>query len=198
MWNLHGVGISAGSFVRGEGAGIEVISFLVLMGALVWPTWGYADDTGVPRERTDAQTITDAQTVIEISSITRWLSVRFSAAELQQFRAGDLKIERHYCGCYDEPIKHYPYSVVLVRTPRGDLVARPDNLDVAVTFTLLATRQGDQYCEVDSSSCYGVFREVCDFTDFRYGPYLAQFFPTCKTSGTEPTLTVDESGSPTE
>ena len=36
------------------------------------------------------------------------------------------RAEWYDCGCYDEPDKHYPYSVVLFKTPKGDLVARPD------------------------------------------------------------------------
>jgi hypothetical protein len=49
-----------------------------------------------------------------------------------------------------------------------------------VSITPLAVRTGDRYCEVDSEDqCYGTFAHPCDFTDFRYGPYLKEFFPSC-------------------
>lgn len=193
MENLHGVAVSADSFTQSTVRRIGAIAGVVFMGAQVWaPACGLADDAQVSRQRADPQTI------FEASSIARWLKVQFSVAELRQLRADDVKVERHYCGCYDEPIKHYPYSVVVVKTPRGDLVARPDSFEVAVTFTPLAVRHGDRYCDVDSSSCYGVFPGVCDFTDFRYGPYLAEFFPTCKTNDTELTVPVDNSGRATK
>lgn len=48
-------------------------------------------------------------------------------------------------------------------------------------FTALAVKYGTRYCAVDKPDCYGSFAQPCDFTDFRYGPTLAQFFPTCKT-----------------
>ena len=124
-----------------------------------------------------------------------WLKVRFSDAELQQLQAGDLRMESYYCGCYDKPIKHFPYSIILLRTPKGDLVARPDMKDVAVSFTPLAIRYETRYCDVDSEECYGSFSHVCDFTDFRYGPYLAKFFPTCKSADAAPVLAEEESPS---
>ncbi len=110
-----------------------------------------------------------------------WLHTRFSETELEGVQAGDMKVESYYCGCYDEPHKHYPYSIVLLKTSRGDLVARPEGTDGVLTFTPLAIRYGNRYCELGSETdCYGSFSHPCEFTDFRYGPFLAQFFPTCK------------------
>ena len=86
-----------------------------------------------------------------------------------------------YCGCTDTPRKHFPYSVVVFKTGAGDLVARPERHELAVTFTVLAIRYGDRYCSVDlEEPCYGSFSHPCEFTDFRYGTFLEQFFPTCK------------------
>ncbi len=118
---------------------------------------------------------------LAMDGVALWLKARFSQTDLEGLRVGDLKAEAYYCGCYDEPNKHYPYSIVLLKTPKGDLVARPEGTDGALLFTALAVRHGDRYCEVESETdCYGTFSHPCEFTDFRYGPSLAEFFPTCK------------------
>lgn len=59
-------------------------------------------------------------------------------------------------------------------------MARPERHELALEFTTLAVRYGTRYCAVDEPDCYGWFEQPCDFTDFRYGPTLAPFFPTCK------------------
>lgn len=90
-------------------------------------------------------------------------------------------MEPYFCGCYDKPNKHFPYSIVLLKTSKGDLVTRPERLEGAVTYTPLAVRRENQYCELDSEKqCYGSFSDPCEFTDYRFGPFLAPFFPTCK------------------
>ena len=110
-----------------------------------------------------------------------WPRARFFASELQGLQLGDIQVEAHFCGCYDKPNKHFPYSLVLLKTSKGDLVARPEFLDGAVTYMPLAVRRGNQYCELESETqCYGSFSDPCEFTDYRYGPNLAPFFPTCK------------------
>ena len=124
--------------------------------------------------------------VLEMEGMSAWLQARFSQAELEGLRPGELKIEAHYCGCYDHPRKHFPYAAVLLRTPRGDLIARPEGSDQIVRFTALAVRFGNRYCELDSEqTCFGTFFSVCDFTDFRYGPHLSAYFPSCKADETE-------------
>lgn len=123
---------------------------------------------------------------LELEGMSAWLQARFSHAELEALRPGELEVEAYYCGCYDRPRQHFPYAAVLLKTPRGDLVARPEGGDEMVRFTALAVRFGDRYCEIDSEQrCYGTFSHPCDFTDFRYGPHLAAFFPTCKSDDTE-------------
>jgi hypothetical protein len=43
-------------------------------------------------------------------------------------------------------------------------------------------RKGNHYYELESEDqSYGKFAHPCDFTDFRYGPHLREFFPSCKT-----------------
>lgn len=119
--------------------------------------------------------------MIELDGISNWLRARFSQSELEALRPGELRVESHYCGCNDVPIKHFPYAVVLLRTPKGDLVARPEGYEGVVRFTALAVRYGDLYCDLESEAgCYGSFLHPCDFTDFRYGRLLTDFFPTCK------------------
>jgi hypothetical protein len=123
---------------------------------------------------------------IAVGELSLWLKTRFSESELQALRLEDLGIELHYCGCYDRPKPHFPYPIVLFKTPRGDLVARPDTTEGAVSFVPLAVKHGERYCAVGSEQdCYGSFSEPCDFTDFRYGPLLEQFFPTCKSTEAE-------------
>jgi hypothetical protein len=141
-----------------------------LLAPLAWSDEVHAHDLG--REGVE---------VIAVGELSLWLKARFSEAELEGLRPGDLHIESHYCGCYDQPKAHFPYPVVLFKTPKGDLVARLDSREGAVSVTPLAVRYAERYCEVGSEqTCYGSFSDPCDFTDFRYGPLLAQFFPTCK------------------
>ena len=88
------------------------------------------------------------------------------------------------CGCYDQPSKHYPYSIVVFKAAERELVTRPERREGALTFSPLAVRYGTRYCAVESEQdCYGSFPHPCDFTDFRYGPTLAEYFPTCKAAG---------------
>jgi hypothetical protein len=140
----------------------------------------------IPFEQCRADTVVtrdqaEPERAMAVSGMSVWLRARFSQTELEGLRTGDLRVESYYCGCYDQPNKHYPYSIVLLKTPRGDLVARPEGTDGALSFTPLAVRYGNRYCEVGSETdCYGSFSHPCEFTDFRYGPYLAEFFPTCK------------------
>ena len=116
-----------------------------------------------------------------LEDIKAWMNDRFTAAEIRELSPEDFRIESHACGCADKPDPHFPYLVVLFTTPKGDLLARADGQENGAKFTPLAVRKGDKYCKVDSEEqCYGSFASVCEFTDFRYGPLLKEFFPTCK------------------
>jgi hypothetical protein len=85
------------------------------------------------------------------------------------------------CGCYDQPNKHYPYSIVVFKKAERELITRPERHEGALTFSPLAVRYGTRYCALDSEQeCYGTFPHPCEFTDFRYGATLAEYFPTCK------------------
>ena len=85
---MHRMGILAGAVL----IAVQVLA----------PRCGLANDPREPGQRADLQT------VLETGPIAQWLKVQFSAAELQQLRVGDVQVERHYCGCFDEPVKHYP------------------------------------------------------------------------------------------
>jgi hypothetical protein len=140
----------------------------------IWSDQARAHDPAMPGHPEEIKTIA-------MGGLSLWLEARFSAAELEGLLAGDVNIESHYCGCYDQPKPHFPYPVVLFKTPKGDLVARPESREGALSFTPLAVRFGDRYCKLESEQdCYGSFPDPCEFTDFRFGPHLEPFFPTCK------------------
>jgi len=118
--------------------------------------------------------------------LTRWLESHFSEAERKALRSEDLDFQSVYCGCYDKPVKHFPYAMAVVRTPKGDLLMRPERTEGGTIFTAVATRFGQRYCSVESESdCYGTFLDLCAFTDFRFGPALLAYFPTCKSEDAE-------------
>jgi len=126
------------------------------------------------------QPCTDGAPLGEMSDISTCRQAQFAETDQERSPTSGHNVEAYYCSCYDKPNKHYPYSIVVLRTPNGDLVARPEGTDGVLSFTPLAIRYGNRYCEVGSEqNCYGSFSHPCDFTDFRYGPYLAEFFPTC-------------------
>jgi hypothetical protein len=116
-----------------------------------------------------------------LEGVSRWIGSRFSDSEIAELAPEDFRVEQHACHCSDKPDPHFPYLVVLFTTPRGDLVARAEGQENMARITPLAVRNGEKYCRVDAEDqCYGSFASVCEFTDFRYGPYLAPFFPDCK------------------
>lgn len=154
---------------------ITLVSIVAALALVATSAGCLANDSTAPKNET-------AQNgAKESDGLAVWPRARFLASELQGLHLGDLEVEAHFCGCYDKPNKHYPYAIVLLKTSKGDLVARPERLEGAVAYMPLAVRRGDQYCELDSEAqCYGSFPDPCDFTDHRYGPHLAPFFPTCK------------------
>ena len=123
----------------------------------------------------------------DMEGVSVWFKDRFSEAELQTYQPEDFRVESHQCGCYDRPEPHYPYILVFFTTPKGDLVGRPDRRGLDTIITRLAVRHGERYCDLESEDeCYGSFAHPCDFSDFRYGPQLAEYFPTCKSVEPEP------------
>jgi hypothetical protein len=151
---------------------VQFTSFALVVGSMACNAQGVA---------TPSQAIHHNQ-LTQFEELSRWLKSRFSETELARLQPDDLKLESHNCNCYDEPNKHFPYSIVLLRTPKGDLVTRPERREGSPPgFTALAVRYENRYCEVDAEqSCYGSFADICEFTDARYGAHLAPFFPTCK------------------
>jgi hypothetical protein len=152
----------------------EATRLLVLLGCLGLFVQARAADSS------DVFNAQERARIMRIETVSGWLNTRFSPAELQALGDQDLRIESHRCGCDDRP-PHFPYVVVLFATPKGDLVARPEGHEGHLDVAPLAVRYGNVYCAVESEQeCYGAFEHLCEFTDFRYGPTLAEFFPTCK------------------
>jgi hypothetical protein len=119
--------------------------------------------------------------VSSLEGVSAWIKERFSETEIAALSAEDLGVESHLCSCADEPDPHFPYMVALFTTPKGDLVARVEAHEQSPRITPLAVRNGDEYCNLESGEpCYGSFATVCEFTDFRFGPLLEPYFPTCK------------------
>ena len=116
-----------------------------------------------------------------LEGVSAWMKQRFSKSEMDMYSAEDFRVESHFCSCADQPEPHFPYAVVLFTTPKGDLVARAEPQEQGPRITPLAVRNGEQYCKLEAEEqCYGSFASVCAFTDFRYGPLLEPYFPTCK------------------
>jgi hypothetical protein len=114
------------------------------------------------------------------TGIVRLLETRYTPDELEAPHDGQMQIEPVLCGCYDKPKKHYPYTFVLLKTPKADWLVRADGNEAMVQFVGFAVRQGEQYCDLDDKSrCFGDFAHPCDFTDYRFGAKLRRFFPTC-------------------
>lgn len=119
--------------------------------------------------------------ISSLEGVSTWMKERFSESEIAALSAEDLGVESHSCSCADKPDPHFPYRVALFTTPKGDLVARVESHEQSPKITPLAVRNGEEYCTLESEEpCYGTFATVCEFTDFRYGPLLEPYFPTCK------------------
>ena len=135
----------------------------------------------LPGEAKASELSTQESRTFEMQEVSLWLKARFSEAELEALGPEASRVEAHSCGCYDEPRPHFPYRLVLFTTPKGDLVARAESHESALRITPLAVRKGNHYYELESEEqSYGAFAHPCDFTDFRYGPHLREFFPSCK------------------
>ena len=131
-------------------------------------------------ERKDSRRYTFRFGSFEMPGVETWFKSRFSEAELGTYRREDFDIEQELCSCYDRPVPHYPYVLMLFSTPKGDLVGRPERRGFDTVIIPLAVRFGERYCEVDAEDeCYGSFANACDFSDFRYGEELAPYFPDC-------------------
>jgi hypothetical protein len=155
-------------------ARVVLIVLSVWLAALVPAQAAQARILGTQEDAEPAQ-------AVDMGDVSEWFNERFSKVEREALLPGDLSIESHECSCSDRPIPHFPYRVVIFGSPKGDLVTRADGREMSVSMTLLAVRHGDRYCEVGAEeSCFGAFENPCEFTDHRYGPHLAPFFPSCK------------------
>lgn len=123
----------------------------------------------------------DIPGLLGMDGVRQWFERTFSASELNALRGEDLEVTAQFCNCNDRPDPHYPYVMMLLATPKGDLIARLERSEMSTRVVPIAVRNGDQYCSAeDGEGCYGAFAHACAFTDFRYGPNLAPYFPDCK------------------
>jgi hypothetical protein len=119
--------------------------------------------------------------LLSAPEVVRWLDRQMTTSERAALRDQDLKVTGAQCGCSDRPAPHYPYAVVIVSSPKGDLVARVEGDEGAIRMQPLALRTGTLYCSVDEGEgCFGEFAHPCEFTDARFGRALAPYFPDCK------------------
>jgi hypothetical protein len=133
---------------------------------------------GAARDRNPAND-NPGQAIFDFQALSKWFAERFPGEKPLQ--AGELRTKSHECGCSDTPTPHFPYRIVLIGTPKGDLVARPEGSEGAAGIVPIAMRFGERYCTLDSTDrCYGSFSHPCDFTDFRFGSTLEPYFPSCK------------------
>ena len=131
-------------------------------------------------QRRDSHRYTFRFGSFDMAGVSAWFKERFSEAELKSYQPEDFDIEQALCSCYDRPVPHYPYVLMLFSTPKGDLVGRPERRGFDTVIIPLAVRHGDRYCELESEDqCYGSFSTPCDFSDYRYGSQLAPYFPDC-------------------
>lgn len=116
----------------------------------------------------------------DMIGVSAWFNSRFPEAELNTYQPEEFDIEQELCSCYDRPVPHYPYVMMVFSTPKGDLVGRPERRGFDTVIIPLAVRFGERYCELDAENqCYGSFSSPCDFSDFRFGKKLAPYFPGC-------------------
>ena len=72
-------------------------------------------------------------------------------------------------------------NVRFLGTKKSSFLARIEGNETAFRLRPIAIQKGKKYFLSDSDDTYfGEFESTCDFTDARYGPRLAQFFPDCK------------------
>ena len=172
MNNFQGNAVkSLASSVARHATSASFVVFLALFSVAV-----YAQ----AEEREDSRRNTFRFGSFDMEGVSNWFRSRFSEAELEKYQPEDFAIEQQMCGCYDRPVPHYPYIMILFSTPKGDLIGRPERRGFDTVIIPLAVRHGERYCELESEDqCYGSFSNPCDFSDFRYGSQLAPYFPDC-------------------
>lgn len=129
----------------------------------------------------------DIPGLLSMDGVRQWFERTFSADELRALDDADVAVTAQFCNCDDRPTAHYPYVMVLLSTPKGDLVARLERSEMNTRVVPIAVRNGNDYCSAEEGEgCYGSFAHACEFTDHRYGASLAPFFPECKGDSARP------------
>lgn len=129
----------------------------------------------------------DIPGLMKMDGVRQWLERTFSVDELRALNEANVPITAQFCNCDDRPTAHYPYVMVLLATPKGDLIARLERNEMSTRMVPIAVRNGSDYCSAEEGEgCYGSFAHACEFTDHRYGPTLAPYFPECKSDSAQP------------
>lgn len=112
--------------------------------------------------------------------VVAWLKKEMSDKDIATLERNDLRVSGDICSCSDSR-PHYPYAIVKISTEKSSFLARIEGNETGFRLRPIAIQKGKKYFLSDSDDVYfGEYESTCDFTDARFGPSLAQFFPDCK------------------
>jgi len=116
--------------------------------------------------------------------VVAWIKKEMSDTDIAALERNDLRVSGDICSCFDSK-PHYPYAIVKISTEKSSLLARIEGNENGFRLRPIAIQRGNKYFSSDSDDAYfGEYQSICDFTDARFGPRLAPFFPDCKTDST--------------
>src|SRR5512143_3915963 len=67
---------------------------------------------------------------VDTESMAVWLKGLYTEEEFRALSPNQVSMTPQQCGCYDKPVKHYPYAVVILATPKGELILRPEQREM--------------------------------------------------------------------
>ena len=94
-----------------------------------------------------------------LEGASAWMKDRFSQSEINASSGKAFGVEAHDCNCADKSSPHFPYRIVLFTTLKSNVAARPVAHEQTAKVTLLAVRNGDQYCALESEAALRFIRE---------------------------------------
>ena len=118
--------------------------------------------------------------LLKYPEVIAWLRKDMSDTDIAALKMHDLHISGDVCSCSDAT-PHYPYAVLRISSKTSSLIARIEGNEVGFRIRPIAIQKGKHYFlhGADEKS-FGEYDSTCDFTDARFGPTLAPFFPDCK------------------
>lgn len=117
--------------------------------------------------------------------IIAWLKKELSDGDIAALSRDDLKISGDVCSCSDLT-PHYPYAVLKISVKNSAFIARVEGNEAGFRLRPIAVQRDNKYFLHDGDEIYfGEYNSTCEFTDARFGPTLAPFFPDCKASTDE-------------